>query len=120
MFKLLPSHQRHTGCGYCNYGGCIEARKVYPRLGHVLWMIQFTIWNAKKAIRARIARLSALDYSKIDDVEVDGIHSWDSPDFCDAYISSATYKGRPMTEKELDKLNSDSDFVYEAVMNKLY
>ena len=61
-----------------------------------------------------------LDYSQIEDVDVDGIHGWDAPDFCDAYICSATYKGRDMTDEELDALNDDRDFVYTAVERKLY
>jgi len=61
-----------------------------------------------------------LDYSKISDVEVDGIDTRDYPDFCDAYISYAEYDGREMTDEELDVLNEDSDFVYSAVENHLY
>ncbi len=61
-----------------------------------------------------------LDYSQIDDVEVDGIDTRDYPDFCDAYIASANYKGRDMTEEELDVLNEDSSFVYDCVQDKLY
>jgi len=61
-----------------------------------------------------------LDYSKISDIEVDGVHGWDSPDFCDAFISAATYEGRDMTDDELDQLNEDSDFVHECVQQKLY
>ena len=29
-----------------------------------------------------------LDYSKVHDIEVDGIDTRDYPDFCDAYIAS--------------------------------
>jgi hypothetical protein len=61
-----------------------------------------------------------LDYSKIDNVVVDGIDYADYPDFCDAYIASADYDGREMTDEELDLLNDDSDFVYSAVENYLY
>ena len=61
-----------------------------------------------------------LDYSQIDDIEVDGINTKDYPDFCDAYICNATYKGRDMTERELDQLNEDRDFVYECVQDRLY
>jgi len=39
---------------------------------------------------------------------------------CDAFIASATYKGREMTDTELDRLNEDSDFVYQAVLDRLY
>ena len=61
-----------------------------------------------------------LDYSKIDNIEVDGIDYADYPDFCDAYIASADYDGREMTDEELDVLNDNSDFVYSAVENHLY
>lgn len=61
-----------------------------------------------------------LDYAKITDVEVDGIDTRDYPDFCDAFISSATYQGREMTDEELDILNDDSGFVYEQVEMRLY
>ncbi len=61
-----------------------------------------------------------LNYSAIEDVEVDGIYPRDYPDFCDAYIMSASYYGREMSELELDVLNEDSDFVYEAVQDHLY
>jgi hypothetical protein len=61
-----------------------------------------------------------LDYSLIDDIEVDGIDHGDAPDFCDAYISAASYDGRDMTEEELETLNEDRDYVYEAVMDRLY
>jgi hypothetical protein len=61
-----------------------------------------------------------LDYSKITDVEINGIDSNDYPEFADAYIASADYDGRPMTDEELDDLNNDSEFVYEQVNKHLY
>ena len=61
-----------------------------------------------------------LDYAKISDVEVDGIDTADYPDFCDAFIASADYDGREMTDEELDTLNDDSDFVYSSVQTHLY
>jgi hypothetical protein len=61
-----------------------------------------------------------LDYTKIEDVEVDGIDTNDYPDFCDAYIASATYKGREMTEEELDTLNEDNSYVYDKVTDNIY
>lgn len=55
------------------------------------------------------------------DVEVDGIYMDDYPDFCDAYIVSATWveTGKPLTDPELDELNKTS-VVYDAVMKYLY
>ena len=61
-----------------------------------------------------------LDYSKISDIDVDGIDTRDYPDFCDAFISSASYGDREMTREELEILNEDYDFVYDAVQNHLY
>ena len=54
-----------------------------------------------------------LDYTKITNIEVDGIDHKDHPQYCDGYISYAEYDGREMTEEELTNL--DSDFVYEQV-----
>ena len=61
-----------------------------------------------------------LDYARISDVEVEGIDTADYPDFCDAFIASADYNGREMTDEELDTLNDDSDFVYSSVQTHLY
>jgi hypothetical protein len=56
----------------------------------------------------------------ISDVVVAGIDHNDSPDFCDAYIESASYDGEPMTEEQLDKINEDSGFIHEQVYKQLY
>jgi len=61
-----------------------------------------------------------MDYTKIENVEVDGIDTKDYPDFCDAFIASADYNGEPMTDDQLDKLNDDGDFVHECVQNQLF
>jgi hypothetical protein len=61
-----------------------------------------------------------LDYTKIEDVEVDGIDTNDYPDFCDAYIASATYEGREMTDEELDTLNEDDSYVYDRITDNIY
>jgi len=61
-----------------------------------------------------------MDYKKIDNIEVDGIDTKDYPDFCDAFIASADYDGKSMTDGQLDELNEDSDFVYECVQNHLF
>ena len=69
--------------------------------------------------------MTTLDYSKVHDIEVDGIDTRDYPDFCDAFIAHATIEledgtFRDATDAELDELNEDSDFVYAAVENYLY
>lgn len=61
-----------------------------------------------------------MDYTKIDNIKVDGIHPIDYPDFCDAYIASADYDGQEMTEEQINTLNEDADFVYECVQNHLF
>ena len=61
-----------------------------------------------------------LDYSKIDNIEFDGIDYDDYPDFCDAYILNADYDGVEMTEEQLELINDDRDFIYEALMKHLY
>jgi hypothetical protein len=61
-----------------------------------------------------------MDYTKIENVEVDGIDNNDYPDFCDAFIASADYNGEPMTDDQLDKLNDDGDFIHECVQNQLF
>ena len=61
-----------------------------------------------------------MNYKLINNIEVEGIDTKDYPDFCDAFIASADYDGKEMTEEQLDELNEDSDFVYECVQNHLF
>ena len=61
-----------------------------------------------------------MDYKKIDNIEVDGIDTKDYHDFCDAYIVSADYNGKPMNDKQLDEINEDGDFQHECIMNDLH
>jgi hypothetical protein len=61
-----------------------------------------------------------IDYTKITNVELDGVDTSDYPDFCDAYIVSADYDGEPMSEKMLEKLNEDGEFVHQKVFEQIY
>ena len=61
-----------------------------------------------------------MDYKKITNVEIENIITSDYPDFVDAFISHAEYEGRELTEDELNKLNENTDFVYDAIINTLY
>lgn len=59
-----------------------------------------------------------LDYSKISDVKIVDINQFDAPYYVDAFIESASYNGREMTDDELAVLNKDRDFVYKKLLNK--
>ena len=59
-------------------------------------------------------------YDKIVNVVLENVNTWDYPDFADAFILSAEYEnGELLTDKELDELNNDLDFVYNEVMRQL-
>jgi hypothetical protein len=60
-----------------------------------------------------------MDKSKIDNIELDGINHRDAPKYVDAFIYSADYDGKKMTEAELDALNDDADYVHEQVIKQL-
>jgi len=53
-------------------------------------------------------------------VTVEGIDHSDAPDYCDAYISEGEWPdGTPLTEREIDVLNQDSQYVYDMVLDSL-
>ena len=56
----------------------------------------------------------------IDNVVMESVHAWDYPDFCDAYIAAADRDGVPLTDEELDGLNTDSCFVNEQAHKSLH
>jgi hypothetical protein len=56
-----------------------------------------------------------MDYAKITNIEFDDVDKNDHPDYCDAYILSADYNGREMTEDELEEINQDRTFVLEKL-----
>ena len=56
----------------------------------------------------------------IDNVVLSGVDRWDHPDYCDAFIDSADYNGKPMTDEELDELNEDYELVRELVWKNLH
>jgi hypothetical protein len=60
-----------------------------------------------------------MDYTKIDNVKVKGINITDYPDFCDAFIVSADYNGKKMTEEQLEELSFDTDFLYDKILEQL-
>lgn len=54
------------------------------------------------------------------DLQVDGVDLHDYPDFCDAFFASGTYKGKELTEKELEELSEDKDLLYDEIQKYLY
>lgn len=99
----------------------------YPQPGSLRWNIRTWYLRTKRHTRNLIKRYDPrrLNYSRITDIEVDGVDTSDYPDFCDAYICSANYKTiwgtyRELTEDELERLNEDSSFVYDQVIDRLF
>lgn len=62
--------------------------------------------------------MEKLNYSLISNIEFKGINHRDYPDYCDAYIVSAEYDGKEMTQEQIKML--DSDFVYEKLMEQIF
>jgi len=60
-----------------------------------------------------------LDLTKINNLQFDGIDHEDFPKYCDAFIMSADYNGKEMTEEQLDELNEDREFVHEKLFDYL-
>ena len=58
-----------------------------------------------------------IDLSRVDDIKFSGVDNTDYPDYSDAFIESATYRGREMTQREIDELMDNyRDFVYQKLM----
>jgi len=58
-----------------------------------------------------------INLEHIENIEIEGVDDKDYPDFCDAYISYATWidTGKELTEDELIQLTDD----YPEVVNEL-
>jgi hypothetical protein len=67
-----------------------------------------------------IKKYAIWDWSEINNIEVDGIDPKDAPDFCDAFISACDIGERKATPYELEVINENNDFVYQAVQDHLY
>ncbi len=71
---------------------------------------------------ARMRDLDAqfeIDETKVTNIEFDGIDHKDAPDYCDAYIISADYYNKELSESEIDTLNEDRGFVHEKLIEYL-
>ena len=62
--------------------------------------------------------LQLVDYSSL---VVGDIHTWDAPDFSDAYFESGYFlDGTELPDDILELLSSDSELVYEHVLRTIY
>jgi len=62
-----------------------------------------------------------IDITQISDIDWDGVDYYDYPDYCDAFIISATYKGREMKSDEIDMLMDEyPGFCYDELWASLH
>ena len=62
-----------------------------------------------------------INLDNIDNIVFSGIDWTDYPDFCDAYIESAEYDGREMTEEEIEYVEDNHrDWVYNELWNHIF
>lgn len=73
----------------------------------------------QEAIQDLIAKDGKFDYEKISNVEVNGVDRKDHPNYCDAHILSADYDDTPMSDEMIDKLNENSSYVHDCVLEKV-
>jgi len=59
----------------------------------------------------------------VTDIMLDGVDSRDYPDFCDAFIYTATWEdtGVELSDDELEQLNKENgDYINEEALDSLY
>ena len=57
----------------------------------------------------------------LENIEIDGIDMSDYPDFCDAFLLAASYKGRELTEEELEYVqDSNPEWFYDQVWDTIF
>lgn len=58
-----------------------------------------------------------IDLTKVSNLKFEDIYYKDCPDFCDAFLSSAEYLDRDMTEEELNELNENyREWIHEKLL----
>lgn len=60
-----------------------------------------------------------IDFKTVEVVRIEDIRHWDAPDYVDAFISEAEIDGVPATDKELDEINANSEFIYQAIIDSM-
>lgn len=51
--------------------------------------------------------MSKIEFSDLEAIEIDGINTWDYPDFTDAFILYAEINGKALTNKKLEQVQAD-------------
>ena len=64
--------------------------------------------------------MTKFNFKLISNVSLGGVDFSDHPDYCDAFIESADYDGKEMTDEQLDELSEDYELVSELVWNNLH
>ena len=62
--------------------------------------------------------MQKLNYNLISNITFKGINHRDYPDYCNAYIVSAEYDGKEMTQEQIEMI--DGDFVYEKLIEQIF
>lgn len=60
-----------------------------------------------------------IDFKAVQVVSIEDIRHWDAPYYVDAFISEAEIDGVPATDEELDEINANSEFIYQAVWDSM-
>lgn len=67
-------------------------------------LIKECIFELSYKSKSNIASYN-IDVNKLEDITVDGVDRRDYPDMVDAYVTSAIYNGRQLSEEEIEWLN---------------
>lgn len=58
---------------------------------------------------------------ELKEIEIEDIHYSDYPDFSDAFLSHATYRGRTLSDDELSEIQGQNpDWFYEQIEKIIY
>ena len=61
-----------------------------------------------------------LNGKKVINIELDGLHKWDAPDYSGAFVGFACWEdGTPLTDEELDNLSDDRAQVHAYIFEVL-
>ena len=61
-----------------------------------------------------------IDFTKVEVTNIEGIDMSDYPKFCDAYVSEALIDGELATEAELEEIQENYDFFYDALTDFIH